>query len=82
MTTPPLAQERCIMPAPHEPQAHVMRHNRWGDSHAIYTYCDQAGALLGYILRYDTSEVKQILPLTYWQMKRITGDCAKQSSRG
>ena len=73
MTTPPLVQEQCLMPAPHEAHAATMRHVKLGSPSAVYAYRDRAGAVLGYICRFDTPEGKQILPLTYWQMEQGAG---------
>lgn len=73
MTTPPLVQEQCLMPAPHEAQAATMRHVKLGNPSAVYAYRDRASAVLGYICRFDTPEGKQILPLTYWQTEQGAG---------
>lgn len=73
MTTPPLVQEQCIMPAPHEAQAATMRHVKLGNPSAVYAYRDRGGAVLGYICRFDAPEGKQILPLTYWQLEQGAG---------
>lgn len=73
MTIPPLVQEQCIMPAPHAAQAVTMLHVKLGSPSAVYAYRDRAGAVLGYICRFDTPEGKQILPLTYWQLEQSAG---------
>lgn len=73
MTTPPLVQEQYIMPAPHDAQEANMRHVKLGSPSVVYAYRDRAGAVLGYICRFDTPEGKQILPLTYWQMEQGAG---------
>jgi len=73
MTTAPLVQEQCIMPVPHEAQAATMRHVKLGSPSTVYAYHDRAGAVLGYICRFDTPEGKQILPLTYWQTAQGAG---------
>jgi len=57
--TPKAAEWRALMPvpadAPEPPKAHI----RHGTPDVVYTYLDAAGALLGYVTRWEANEKRQ-----------------------
>ena len=57
-----------IVPVPADAPRPPAEHFKLGKPNAIWTYSDAAGALLGYVLRFDTQDgEKQFRPLTLWR---------------
>ena len=56
-----------IMPAPVDAPAPPAKHFKLGKSSAQWTYTNPAGAVLGYVLRFNVPGEKQFRPLTLWR---------------
>ena len=57
-----------IVPVPADAPPPPAEHFKLGKPNAIWTYPDAVGALLGYVLRFDTGDgEKQFRPLTFWR---------------
>lgn len=57
----------CVMPVPEGAPAPPDRHRDRGRASARWAYRDTTGAILGYVVRFDTAEGKQVLPVTCWR---------------
>ncbi len=56
-----------VAPVPADAPAPPSEHFKLGKPTATWTYSDATGAVLGYVLRFDSAEVKQYRPLTMWR---------------
>jgi putative DNA primase/helicase len=62
----PKADGSPAMPVPADAPPPPDRHPSKGEWSARWTYRDSAGRLLGYVVRIDAPDGKQVLPLTCW----------------
>ncbi len=59
---------RCIMPVPPHAPAVPERHPKLGRPSATWTYRNESGDLLGYVLRFEENhDGKSFRPLTFWE---------------
>ncbi|WP_428149701.1 DUF927 domain-containing protein [Brevundimonas sp.] len=56
-----------VMPVPADAPPPPDRHPSKGGPSARWTYRDASGAVLGYVVRIDADDGKQVLPLTCWR---------------
>jgi hypothetical protein len=56
-----------VMPVPADAPAPPSKHFKLGKPSATWCYRDAAGAVLGYVVRFDGAEGKQFRPLTLWR---------------
>ena len=54
-----------ILPVPSDAPEPDFSHFKHGQPTTVWPYLDASGAVLGYCRRFDTSERKEIIPLTY-----------------
>jgi len=59
------SRPRPLVPVPADAPEATFRHREYGEPSRVWTYRDAAGALLGYLCRFDAADGKQILPRTY-----------------
>ena len=56
-----------VLPVPADAPTAPTAHFKLGKPAATWTYTDAAGAVLGYVLRFDVGDEKQFRPLTLWR---------------
>ena len=56
-----------VAPVPADAPAPPSEHFKLGKPSATWCYRDAAGAVLGYVVRFDGAEGKQFRPLTLWR---------------
>jgi len=56
---------QSILPVPVDAPAPPAKHSRYGKPSMYWSYHDTKGELLGYVYRFDTSNGKQVVPLTF-----------------
>ncbi|MBU3887218.1 ATP-binding protein [Methylosinus sp. KRF6] len=60
-----------VAPVPVDAPGRPDKHPKLGAPSATWTYLDAAGAILGYVLRFDDATGKEFRPLALWRNERI-----------